>query len=153
MLVSFKRVGCPLCRIRSIRDDSVGAWNLRSTLMTVTNYTLHGTKKPVWRFHFKKRNRIFWVTVRIGVHRRMKVGGPAAYALAVSVTRLWLRFWKTIFFFWRRKLRRQSHKAFSYRWSLTLTLTKHPLPPLDNTFIHSTRRSNIRFTLSLLIRF
>lgn len=31
-------------------------------------------------------------TLRIRVHRRIKVAGPAACALAVSVTRLWLRF-------------------------------------------------------------
>ena len=36
----------------------------------------------------KKGNKIFLVTARIGVHRRMKVGGPAARALAVSVTSL-----------------------------------------------------------------
>ena len=78
MLVSLKREGCPLCRIRSIRDDSVRAWNLRATLMTVTNYTLHGTKKPVLWFHFKKRKYDFFlVTLRIGVHRRIKVVGPA----------------------------------------------------------------------------
>ena len=36
----------------------------------------------------KKGKYDFLVTSRIGVHRRMKVGGPAACALAVSVTRL-----------------------------------------------------------------
>ena len=41
----------------------------------------------------KKGKYDFLVTVRIGVHRRMKVGGPAACTPAVSVTRLWLRFW------------------------------------------------------------